>query len=363
MTKKILFLTKYERAGSTSRYRVYQYLPYLEQAGFEYTVEPLLSNKYLRMIYQGKYRWFQLLRQTSAIIKALFDRWWILLHKVPNYDVVYLEYEALPYCPFFLEKQEFRSTAQVVVDYDDAIYVTYQHHPSPLIRWLLSSKIPKIVEQSYEVIAGNSHLAKWATSINPNVTIIPTSVDLSKYPVSDHTFLNDKAVIGWIGTPITAKYLRLIEGPLRKLRSYHNFVLKVIGVPDFEMEGIETVGVPWSEESEVTQLRTCDIGIMPLPDAPWERGKSALKLIQYLAAGIPAVASPVGANCDVVEDGKNGLLAGTDEAWTEKMALLISDPAFGKHLAEDGRRTVELRYSVQANAPRWVEVLRRAANV
>jgi glycosyltransferase involved in cell wall biosynthesis len=113
--------------------------------------------------------------------------------------------------------------------------------------------------------------------------------------------------------------------------------------------------------AKVAQLRACDIGIMPLPDEPWERGKSALKLIQYLAAGVPAVASPVGANCEVIEDGENGLLAGTDKAWTEKLALLISDPALGMRLAEAGRQAVELRYSVQTNVQHWLEILQRDA--
>jgi glycosyltransferase involved in cell wall biosynthesis len=286
------------------------------------------------------------------------------MNQISAYDVIYLEYESLPYVPFSVEKLIFRTGARVIVDYDDATYVTYQHHPLVMVRWLLGSKIPKIVSKSYGVIVGNRHLFEWATSINQNVVLIPTSVDLNRYSSSDRINKpsNGKAVIGWIGTPITARYLRLIEQSLRMLRSRYEFTLKVIGAPDFKIEGIKVLSMPWSEETEVTQLRTCDIGIMPLPDTPWTRGKSALKLIQYLAIEVPAVASPVGANCDVIQDGRNGFHARSEKDWVDKLCLLISNPILRKQLAENGRRTVESQYSVQHNADRWVQVLQRAAD-
>ena len=144
------------------------------------------------------------------------------------------------------------------------------------------------------------------------------------------------------------------------MRERHQFILQVIGAPGFTMEGVDVLAHAWSEAREVADLQSCDIGIMPLPDDPWARGKSALKLIQYLAAGLAAVASPVGANCDVLTDGEDGLFAATDEAWVERLTLLIERPAYRERLAAAGRRTAERQFSLQANAPRFVEVMRRA---
>ncbi|MDQ5851135.1 MAG: glycosyltransferase family 4 protein [Chloroflexota bacterium] len=248
------------------------------------------------------------------------------------------------------------------MDYDDPINLNYEQHSNRLLRSMLRSKIPGIVSRSCQVVAGNRLLAEWTAQFNPNVTIIPTSVDLRKYAADvPRRRAGEKPVIGWIGTPMTARYLRLLERPLRALRTRHDFVLKVIGAPNFTMEGIEVQAVPWSEATEVDELRTCDIGIMPIPDDPWARGKSALKLIQYLAAGVAAVASPVGANCDVLQESRNGLFAVTEEDWTEKLAALIERPAYREHLARAGRHTVEERFSLQGNAPRFTVILRQAA--
>lgn len=361
--QRVLFLTRYAPLGASSRYRVYQYLPFLSQEGVEGVVRPLFSNAYLQRLYSDRPRWRKLWGQVPVVVGALTRRWWLLLREISDCDIIFVQYEALPYLPFALEKRLFTSGLPVVVDYDDAVYLNYEQHPNPLLRRILRSKVSGIVTRSRQVIAGNRYLAEWATKFNSNVTVIPTSVDLRKYPLGTIARpANAKPVIGWIGTPITARYLKLLERALRALRTRHDFVLKVIGAPDFRMDGIEIVRVPWNESTEVDELRTCDIGVMPISDEPWGYGKSALKLIQYLAAGVAAVASPVGANCDVVKDGENGLFARTESDWVEKLALLIEQPALRRQLAETGRHTVEESFSLQANAPRFVDVLRRATS-
>jgi glycosyltransferase involved in cell wall biosynthesis len=354
-------LPKYSYQGASSRYRVHQYLPFLEQAGFECVVRPLFSDRYLhsRYLRQDKPRKLDL---ALAVGEALGRRMWLIRSSLAGYDVVYVEYEALPYLPLAWESELFAPGTRAVSDYDDAIHVNYERHSSWVVRRMMGPKIAGIVRQSCQVIAGNRSLAEWAAQFNPNVTLIPTSVDLSKYDLDrNHRMTEGKPVIGWIGTPITAQYLRLLERPLRALRARHDFQLRVIGAPDFRMEGVEVVGLPWSEASEVRDLQACTIGVMPLSDDPWARGKSALKLVQYLAAGVVAVASPVGANCDVVKDGENGLLAASESDWVAKLALLIEQPDLRQRLTQSGRRTIEERYSVQVNAPRLVDVLCRAA--
>jgi len=232
------------------------------------------------------------------------------------------------------------------------------NHENPVIRRLLGDKIQKILKRSDRVIVANYHLAEWMEEFHSDITIIPTSVCLSNYPVNRVIKpTNETPIIGWIGTPITSRYLRIVERSLQRLRINHDFILKVIGAPNFNMEGVDVLGVPWSESTEFHELFSCDIGIMPLPDDDWARGKSALKLIQYLASGVAGVASPVGANSDVIQDGVNGFLATNDDEWVRKLSLLIEHPSLRRRLAHNGRLSIEECYSVHANAPDWLKIV------
>ncbi len=357
---KILFLTRFSELNAYTRYRVTQYLPLVREAGLDCTLHSLFPDTYLKHTYSAKSRSRALSTLSPLIVTSLARRWWLLVRYTRKYDAVFLQYEALPYAPLSFERPLFRSGVPVVVDYDDAINLMYEHHPNRFLRRLLEPKIRGIVAGSSHVITANRNLSDWAKQFNEHVTIIPNSLDLRKVkrtvPRNRH---NDRPVIGWIGTPVTARYLRLLERPLQALQSRHDFVLKVIGAPRFTMAGIDVHAVPWSEATESDELTTCDIGIMPLPNDAWARGKSALKVIQYLATGIAAVASPVGANIDVLKDGHNGFLAETDDEWTEKLAVLIEDPLRREQLARAGRRTVEEHFSLETNAPVFVEVLQR----
>lgn len=360
MPLSVLFLPKYAPLGASSRYRIYQYLPYYEQQGIRCTVSPLFPDRYLERLYRvGRVR----ARHPRAV--GEIARWeaqrCATLFTAGHFDAVYLQYESLPYLPVALEAILFRTNARVIVDYDDPVTLNYEAHSSLVARRILSPKIPWIVQKSRHVVVGNRHLAKWSSLYNQNVTTVPTSVDLARYPSSVPPGACGRTVIGWIGIPMTAPYLRQVQRSLQRLRRQYDFVLKVIGAPNFTMPGIDVQGVPWTEATEIDQLRSCDIGIMPLADDPWSRGKSALKLIQYLASGVAAVASPIGANCDVVRDSENGFLAASEDAWTEKLAMLIERPDLRLRLAEAGRKTVEERFSIQANAPVLAGIIRQTA--
>lgn len=359
---QLLFLTKYTALNAAVRYRAWQYRPFLEQAGFECTLVPLFPSKYLHRLYGANSRRQALLGMVPLVSLALARRWWFVTRDLSRYDVVFLQYEALPYLPLFVERVLFGNNTNVVVDYDDAVHLTYQQHRNPAVRRLLGAKLPGIVAHSRQVIVANSNLADWASRFNPNVTIIPNSLDLSLYsPRVEPLTAPSQPVIGWIGTPVTAPYLQALSRPLRALRERHDFVLKVIGAPSFTMEGVDVRAIAWDESSEVDELRSCDIGIMPLPDDPWARGKSALKLIQYLAVGVAAVASPVGANREVLRDGENGFLALTEDEWVDRLETLIVNPLLRERVARAGRQTAERRFSLHTNAPRFVDTMHRAA--
>ncbi|MEW5926328.1 MAG: glycosyltransferase family 4 protein [Gemmatimonadota bacterium] len=357
--RRVLFLTRYGEISAATRYRATQYLPALEAAGFECRVRPLLPDRYLQRSFgQGGGR-SALLSVAPEIAGSLLRRWWLLHREVASYDVVHLQYEALPYLPYAFERSLFTGRVPTAVDFDDAVSVAYERHPNPLVRALLAAKIPRIVAGSRHVTVANRTLEEWALRLNPRVSLLPNAIDLRRYPAAERLRpAGEVPVIVWIGTPVTAKYLRLLEDPLRRLRERHPFRLKVIGVPDFRMEGVDVVALPWSEATEVQELETSDIGVMPLPDDEWARGKSALKLLQYMAAGIVAVGSPVGANRDVISDGETGALAADGAEWTEKLAALLADPARRARLAAAGRRVVEERYSLRSNESRFVQILR-----
>jgi len=342
---RIAFLTKYSRLGASSRYRTYQYLGYLEQQAVEVCVSPLLDDEYLERLYGN--RGVSKLYLLKAFCRRLFD-----ILKARNCDLIVIEKELFPYMPALFEHLLHSINKNIVTDYDDAIFANYQNN------LLLKSKIPTVMKLSKAVNVGNRYLADYARSFNQNVSIIPTAVDLSKYVVKDtYEIAGDKVVIGWIGTPITSKYLFLVQEALAKLSQQYHLVLRCIGTSsDFALQGVEVENMQWNESTEASRISTFDVGIMPLSDDLFSRGKCGLKLIQYMACGVPSVASPVGVNKDIICDGESGLLAGSEEEWIDKMALLIKDQHLRERMGMKGRQTVIERYSLEAVAPRLLEV-------
>ncbi len=356
MAHSVLFLTKYTALAASTRQRVLQYLDAVRAAGFAPTVQPLFSDRYLRQSFARVHSW----RRSAEVLRCLLRRWRLLMCEIEHYNLVFVQYEALPYLPLWFSRNLLRADVRLVTDYDDAIHLNYEQHLlRPLGHWLRGN-IPTLIAHSRQVIVGNRRLAEWAQQSNAHVTLIPTAVDLYKYADAPTTAAHSPIVIGWIGTPSTANYLRMLELPLRALRQRHAFTLKVIGAPDFQMGGVDVCAHGWDESRESADLRSFDIGIMPVRDDEWGRGKSAFKLIQYLAAGVPAVASAVGANCDVVQDNVNGFLAVSDDEWLSKLSLLIEQPTLRARFAAAGRPLIEQQYSLQANAPRFVRVLEQA---
>jgi len=347
---KILFFTKYSQKGGSSRYRTYQYLDYLRQQGVKANVSPLLGDEYLERAYTG--RGIPKLYLLRTFSKRLLD-----IYKARKYDLIVIEKELFPHIPPVFEHLLRLINKNIVADYDDAIFANYQDN------FLLRSKVPVVMRLSKAVNVGNQYLANYARKVNPNVNLILTVVDLDKYkPKSSYAIMGDKVVIGWIGTPITSKYLFEIQGVLSRLSREYPITLRCIGTsPDFAIPGVGIENIKWEEATEAKNLLTFDIGIMPLTDDPFSRGKCGLKLIQYMACGIPSVASPVGANRDIIQDGANGLLAGSSDEWVDKIALLIENRHLREQTGREARRTVIDKYSFQVIAPQLLEVYERVA--
>jgi glycosyltransferase involved in cell wall biosynthesis len=351
----VLFLPKYSAVGASSRYRLYQYFDYFERHGIICQAEPLLGSWYLQAIYESG------AIPLVAIVQAALHRLWHLL-KVQNYNAVVFQYELFPYFPALLEVLIGRTYARLLADYDDAIYVNYQRFGHPLIKAVLRKKIPQVIANVQAVTAANPSLVSYARRYNSDTYLLPTVVDLTRYPTYKvYERRAKKPMIGWIGTPRTLQYLKTITEPLQRLAQCHSFILKVIGGGPLEIPGIKVISVPWSEATEVQELLELDIGVMPLPDLAVTRGKSGLKLIQYMACGLAVVASPVGVNSQIVVSEQNGLLAMTPDEWVTQLSRLIEDLDLCRALGQAARRTVEESYCLEVMAPRFLEIIRQVA--
>ena len=278
---KVLALTKYGRLGASSRMRSLQYLPWFEQAGLQVTVQPLLLDELLQARYnQGGYG-LSLLWAYARRLRALMAR--------HQFDVVWIEKEALPWWPLWLELVLLRGVPYVL-DYDDAIFHNYDQHANALVRRLFGRRLDGLMAQATLVVGGNHYLAQRAWDAGaPWVEVVPTVIDLVRYPHASgasETALAALPVVDglprivWIGSPSTVRYLQLIREPLQALAVRHPFVLRLIGGGPINLSGVQVEVVAWTEATEVENIGACQVGVMPLQDSVWERGKCGYKLIQ-----------------------------------------------------------------------------------
>ncbi|MDX1463492.1 MAG: glycosyltransferase [Marinirhabdus sp.] len=352
---RILALTRYERLGSSSRVRFYQYLPYIKSHGIEIVNASFFTDKYIHDLYNG--------RRTSVreILYAYLKRLHLLTGR-KSFDLLWVEKEFLPWFPFSIVSILNSARVPYVVDYDDAVFHRYDMHPNPLIRTFLGHKIDQVMRNASMVIAGNDYLAERARKSGAlHIEILPSVVDVSKYavkrPEADQVFK-----IGWIGSPVTANYLNIVRNAIVKLQQEFAVQLILVGAGNtLPFPEIPTKLLQWSEEIEPTVNQYFDVGIMPLVDGPFERGKCGYKLIQYMAGGIPVVASPVGVNQEIVEININGYLANSTEEWLTALRTLRDDPQKRETMGMAGRQKAERLYNLQVTAPRLIDLLSSVA--
>lgn len=354
---KLIFFTKYTRSGASSRYRSLQYLPSLGAAGFCYTVYPLFDDVYL----SHKYRYGR--ARIGDVWRAYARRLWSVL-TVPRFSVVVIEYELLPWCPAVLERWLARRGCRIVVDYDDALFHQYDAHPNRVVRCLLGRKIATVMRLVHTVVAGNAYLSDYARRAGAaRIEVVPTVIDLGRYQVIGAACARRVFTIGWIGSPTTARYLRDIAPALAKLCQDGRARVRLVGSGPVDLPGVPLEVVAWREETEVDEICRFDVGIMPLPDEPWARGKCGFKLVQYMACGLPVVASPVGVNSELVDSGLNGFVATTVSDWVTALNMLAADPALRDRMGMAGRARVESKYCLQVTAPRLAKLLLETANM
>lgn len=282
-----------------------------------------------------------------------------------RWDVIFLHRELLPVGPPVLERRLARAGVPIVYDFDDAIFLPDVSDANRRFAWLKwSDKVGAICRMSAQVIVGNPYLEAYARCYTDRVTVIPTTIDTDQYrPQAAAGAQQAVPTIGWSGSLTTIKHLRSIESALRRLHRLRPFRLKVIGDAAFSIDGMPVESVAWSAATELSELSALDIGIMPLPDEPWAWGKCGLKALQYMALGIPTVASPVGVNRQIIRDGVSGCLASSEADWIEQLSTLLADAQLRWRLGQEGRRVVEARYAASVQAPRLMEILEQASGV
>lgn len=357
--RRVLWLTPVPFEGAGSRFRIYQFLPALRAAGIDCRVRPFLDDAFFRMVYRPgrtaeKTAWFFL-----ATIRRLLDTL-----RLGRYDGLVVYREAFPFGGALLERIAKSRGLRLIYDLDDAVYLRDEITMNPLV-WRLKAprRVWNIIRWSDAVLCGSEYLASRCRPFNDRVIVVPTCVDLRAFTRRRPCGPGARpTVVGWVGTHSSAMlYLDILREPLRRLAAGHPIQLDVIGAgAPVEWDGVATRSRAWRLEEEVSYFQDADIGVYPLHDNEWGRGKCAFKAIQFMAVGVPVVASPVGANLELIQDGENGFLAATSDEWVEKIGLLVRDPWLRQRMGDAARKTVEERYSLQVVGPRLTAAMASA---
>nr|NQU93467.1 glycosyltransferase family 4 protein [Bacteroidota bacterium] len=351
---KILMFTRHSRSGASSRLRSYQYLPYLKENHIDVSVTPLFNDQYLEGRYSGNHI------PVFTIVFCYMRRIQALLW-CRKYDLLWIEKELFPFLPAWAEQVLSFFRIPYVVDFDDAVFHNYDLHKRKIVRYILGSKIKTIMKSAALVIAGNQYIAEYAKNADANrVEIIPTVIDLNRYHIALRR-LQKVFTIGWIGSFSTIKFLQIVVPVINQFCNDVPARVVLVGSGPISLGEIRAEVRSWSETTEVADIQSFDVGIMPLSDEPWEQGKCGYKLIQYMACGIPVIASPVGINKEIVDNGVNGYLASNPEEWMYALKMMYNQPELRVKLGQSGRKNVESRYSLQIIAPLLMRLLKESS--
>ncbi|MBS1625076.1 MAG: glycosyltransferase family 4 protein [Bacteroidetes bacterium] len=352
--KKIYFIVPYPHGEAPSqRFRFEQYYTALAAHGFDFHISAFLDHDTWHILYKPGHT----IAKVQGILRGFWRRCMDLLHIV-SYDFVFMHREAAPIGPPVFEWIITKILGKkIIYDFDDAIWLsnTSAHNKiAARLKW--HSKVSAICKWAWKVSCGNDYLAHYARSYNTQVVVNPTTIDtehLHNRVKDQHT---DRIVIGWTGTHSTAQYLDHIIPILARLEQQYDFTFMVISNRKLKADLRSLQYQHWHKESEIADLLQFNIGLMPLTDDPWARGKCGFKALQYMSLGIPALVSPVGVNTRIVDDHVNGMICSTDADWERAITTYLSDADQRIRAGAAARRKIEAEYSVASNTPNFIRL-------
>lgn len=356
---RVLFLTRYPVSGASSRYRVFQYLPYLADLGISCEVQSFMDEDLYALTFAPGRTVAKAWRTLLAVFRRMYS-----VARFRGFDVIYMQRELLPFAPPWLERWLKRKGARLVFDYDDALFIGKPSRFNPLASLLRApGKVVDLFRISDLVIAGNDWLRDQAIAQGGNAVTLEVAENVSRF--APHVVSSSgRIVVGWLGSTSTVKYLREIEPVLREIAAAHSELdFELMGGGDFRMEGVPWKLLPWSLDGEVEALARWDIGLMPLPNEDWAKGKSGGKARTYMAAGVVPVCTAIGYNLQLVTHAQTGFLCRTHDEWRDTLERLISDHALRHRVARSARALVEQRFAPRQIAHEMAAHLCRLAAI
>ena len=350
---KILFIAAHRPHRSPSqRYRFEQYFDFLKQQGYNYELSYIIDENDDLIFYSPGNILAKMWIVFKSMIKRLND-----IKKANSFDIVFVQREAFMMGSSFFEKQLSKTKAKLIFDFDDSLWLMDTSNANKMWEWMKSTKkTARIISCSHLVFAGNNYLQNYAKQFNPNVKMIPTTIDTEFHKRRQPYTNKDKICIGWSGSTTTIKHFQQAIPVLKKIKEKYGdkVYFKVMGDSGYRNNELNIQGIPWSKETEVDVLSSFDIGIMPLPDNEWVKGKCGLKGLSYMALEVPTIMSDVGVNSEIIDEGLNGYLAKTEQDWINKLSLLIDSFELRERIGKNARKTVQGKYSTLSQQAHYI---------
>lgn len=339
------------------RYRIEQWQPFLEEQGISIDYYSFADEKLTRIMPKPGNFGAKIGGMTKGVLRRAAH-----LKNLSKYDAILVYRAAAMIGPAFFERLIKFSGRPVIFDFDDAIFLEHTNDANRLFGWLkFPGKTASICRLSDQVTVGNAWLAEYARKFNPNVTIIPSSVNTETYsPKLKNARNGNKLIVGWTGSSTSQTHLEMFAPTLKKLLARRDVEIHVHSDRSPDLPDIPFVWHKWSPENEVEVISNFDIGIMPLPDDEWSLGKCSMKALLYMSLGIPTVCADVGMNREVISHGENGFLASGEGEWFESLESLIDDKDLRVKLGKAARETVVGKYSMKKCADLFGEVIKNS---